>query len=686
MSSSENITTTACLVARTAGLWLIACVASTNPAFAGGGTAGSSGRDLTDLSFDELASVKVATVYGASKHDQLETEAPSSVSVVTADDIKQSGYRTLADIINGVRGFYATSDRSYSYLGLRGFNRPGDYGGRILITVDGHRLNDAIFDQAGVGTEGLLDVDLIERIEVIRGPGSSLYGNNAFFGVINIITRRGRDFDGVEASGAYASYDTYSGRVSYGKRFEDGLELALSGTYLDSEGHDRLFFPEFVRFNRGQAEHSDGSYAGNAFASISYRDFSLEGGFVQRQKMLPTAAYFAVFNDRRNEILDERAFADLKFQHQFEQDWALSARLYYDHYRYEATIPLPEFPYEDPLYPGLITLNRDLTGQESLGYEFQVAKTFFDQHRLTVGVEHRHDFSLDQLNYDDGAVGAHVNARLTADTVGVYAQDEYSILPNLILNAGVRYDYFSSFGNTINPRAALIYSPLTNSTFKAIFGQAFRAPSAYELYYEAPGYSSNPDLKPETIRSYELVYEQGLVQHLRLTASAFYNDIDDLITFQTDTTGTETFGNLAGATSLGGEIGLDAAWAGGWHARASYTYADTRDSDSHQRLSNSPQHVAKLNVTAPLWSDKIFANLEVLGLSDRLTVQNRSASGYATANVTLLAREIVKGLELSASVYNVFDYRYQDPVSSDFFQDKIEQEGRTFRVKLTYRF
>lgn len=642
--------------------------------------------DLADLSLEQLATVKVATVYGASKHEQTVTEAPSDVSIVTAEDIKLSGYRTLTEILNGVEGFYTTSDRSYNYIGVRGFNRPGDFGGRLLICIDGHRINDPIFDSAFNGMEFPLDVDLIERVEIIRGPGSSLYGNNAIFGVINVITRRGQEFGGVEASGSYGSFDTYTGRLSYGNRFRNGVELALSGTYFNSEGHDSLFYPEFSRFNNGLANNLDGSQAGSGFASISYRDFALEGGFAQRDKTLPTAAYGAVFADPRSKILDQRAFTDFKFHHQFERELELSARLYFDSYLYKALAPLPEFDYNDARYPGQITLNRDHDNAKSLGQEVQLTKTLWEQHRLTGGVDYRHDFNLNQHNFDEGSGFNYVNDSSTADTVGVYAQDEYAILPNLILNAGLRYDYFSSFGSTINPRAALIYTPWTNSTFKAIYGQAYRAPNAYELYYEAPGYTANPNLEPETSRSYELDYEQVLTPNLRLTSAFFYYKINDLITFREDANGNSTFGNLAGATSLGAEAGLEANWAKGWRARLSYTYADARDSETDQWLSNSPRHVAKFNFTAPLWQDKVFANLELLCLSNRRTVRGNTASGYVIANATLFSREIVKGLEFSASVYNLLDHKFGDPVSGDFLQDTIQQDGRSFRVKLTYRF
>ena len=119
--------------------------------------------------------------------------SPSSRS----EDIDRFGYRTLADILRGVRGFYVTNDRNYSYLGVRGFSRPGDYNARVLLLVDGHRLNDNVFGSALIGTEFPLDIDLIERVEIIRGPSSSLYGTSAFFAVINVITKSG---DGVRGS------------------------------------------------------------------------------------------------------------------------------------------------------------------------------------------------------------------------------------------------------------------------------------------------------------------------------------------------------------------------------------------------------------------------------------------------------------------------------------------------------
>src|SRR5205814_2487644 len=151
------------------------------------------------------------------------TEAPASVTIITAEDIRKYGYRTLADILRNVRGFYVTYDRNYSYLGVRGFGRPADYNSRVALLVDGHRVNDNVYDQAPLGTEFPIDVDLIDRVEVIRGPNSSLYVANAFLGVINIITKRGRDSKMENVSGELASFGTVQGRVSYANKFDNGL-------------------------------------------------------------------------------------------------------------------------------------------------------------------------------------------------------------------------------------------------------------------------------------------------------------------------------------------------------------------------------------------------------------------------------------------------------------------------------
>ncbi len=173
------------------------------------------------------------------------TDVPASITIITADEIREFGYRTLADILQSVRGFNVVYDRNYSYVGVRGFLEPGDYNARILFLLDGHRLNDNVYDSAPVGTEFPVDVSLIDHVEIIRGASSSVYGTGALLAVINVVTKRGRDLDSLKVSGAAGTLRTYKGTATYGARFNNGVEMLISGTDYRSHGYSSLFFPEF---------------------------------------------------------------------------------------------------------------------------------------------------------------------------------------------------------------------------------------------------------------------------------------------------------------------------------------------------------------------------------------------------------------------------------------------------------
>jgi outer membrane receptor for ferrienterochelin and colicins len=168
-------------------------------------------------------------VYSASKFSQKASNAPASVSIITASDIQYFGYRTFDEILRSVTGFYVTYDRNYAYVAARGFGLTGDYNSRVLLLIDGHRINDNIYGSSPVGTDFPIPLDFIERIEIVRGPSSSLYGTNAFFGVVNIITNNGHDVEGVRLSTEVRSLQTYQGTGVFGRRYDNGLEVLVSG-------------------------------------------------------------------------------------------------------------------------------------------------------------------------------------------------------------------------------------------------------------------------------------------------------------------------------------------------------------------------------------------------------------------------------------------------------------------------
>ncbi|RJQ14697.1 MAG: TonB-dependent receptor [Nitrospiraceae bacterium] len=644
--------------------------------------------DLTKLSLEELMEMRVETVYGASKYEQKLTEAPSSVSIVTSDEIKKYGYRSFAEVLRSIRGFQTTNDRNYSYLNVRGFGLPGDYNSRILLLIDGHRINDNIYNAAALGREFPLEIDLIDRIEVVRGPGSSLYGSNAFFAVINVITRRGRDLKGVEVSGEAGSFSSYKGRLSYGNTFDNGPEMLFSGSYYDSKGNRRLFYSEFddPSTNNGIAEDLDYERYGNLFGEMTFQDFTLQGNYNYRKKGVPTASYETLFNNSRFFTVDEQFWADLKYAHTYPEHLNVLARVNYNYYKYYGDYPLEGDPAAGE--PEVL-INKDYTRGEWFDSELQFVKSFADRNKVILGAYLQYDPKQVQRNFYINSGRDGFRDKRNSHNWALYTQGEIEMAHNLVLNAGLRYDHYKTFGGTINPRAALIYSPFDMTAFKLVYGRAFRAPNVYELYYHDGSNTQKPglDLEPEVINTYEAIYEQYLGENYRATVTGFFYRIDDLIALQTDSSdGLLVFRNVDEVEAKGMEFELGGEWKCGTEGRVSYTFQETENRQTGDVLPNSAKHLAKLNVVLPLIKDKLFLGLEEQYTSRRRNVSGDFTGGFFITNLTFFSRDLTEGLELSASVYNVFDKKYVDPASETHRQGNIEQDGATGRVKATYKF
>ena len=642
--------------------------------------------DLTELSLEELMEMPI---YAASKYKQKMSEAPASVTIITSDEIKNYGYRTLADILRSVSGFYTTYDRGYHYLGVRGFGRPGDYNTRLLLLINGHRTNENIFDCSLIGTEFLLDVDLIERVEIVRGPSSSLYGTSAFFAVVNVITKRGQDFGGLEISAEAGSFDAYKGRFSYGRKFENGLETFFSGSLYDNGGQ-RLYFKEFddPEMNYGStSKDADEDQFQNAFLNVLYGGWALQAGYLSREKHLPTAAWGTVFNDPRTKLVDEQTFVDLKYESYLGKHLDVMARVSYNVYGYYGDYA---YDYADEGDPPDLVVNKDESDGQWWLSEVKLTTESINRNKITFGTEYRFNVRQDQKNYDEGAEDdRYLDDRRDSSIWALYAQDEIRIHDRILLNAGVRYDHYDTFGGEANPRLALICQPFDETTVKLLYGEAFRAPNAFELYYndDDETQKANPDLEPEEITTYEVVVNQKLNKYLYAMVSAYHYQIDDLISAQTDPEDSLiVYENADEIEANGMEFALTGKLGGRIEGRMSYSFSEAKESKTGNRLNNSPKHMGKLNVTFPLVSEKLFAGLELQYMGEKKTLAGNTTDDFLIANVTLFSKNLFKGIEASASVYNAFDKTYGNPGSEENEQDIIEQDGRTFRVKLVYRF
>jgi iron complex outermembrane receptor protein len=643
---------------------------SASPVDAGGDT----DVDYADMTLEQLIDIPV---YSASKHDERTTEAPSSVTLITAQEIRAYGWRTLGDLLRSTPGFYVSTPRSYGFIGVRGFGRPRDFGGRILMLVNGHRMNDPLYDTAAIVEDFILDMDLIDRVEVVRGPGSALYGNNAFFGVVNVITKRGGDIGGIEAGGGAGTYATYRGRLTSGARTAGGTEALVSASGFTSDGNPVVYLPKFD----GVLRDADGESAHRFLASLGRGGLTVEGFYVGRDKDAPPG-YGTLTLPRHT--FDARGFAEIRYEWRLAESATASAGARYDRYDYVGEYP---FDLAEPGQPFILSINRDESIMESAGGELQLNWNARPRHATTLGVEYRDDFRLMMKNFDVSPRIDYLDIDRHTRSVGFYAQDAYRPLTNLVLTAGVRYDRYDTFGGTVNPRLACVYNHAETTTLKLLYGTAFRAPNANEFYYEDDGLSTklNPDMKPERIRTYEIVCERRIGREWRASALAFYNDVTDLIDAVVDPADSLYYSaNLDEVQALGAELSVNGQLTDRIRARAGYTYVKTEDRATGEPLDNSPEHLGKINLTAPVFRDRLFIGGEAQYISKRTTANGETIRDQCLVNATLSSVRIGDTWEFSASVYNLFDARYSDPTSGDL--DVVEQDGRTFRVRAVCRF
>lgn len=629
----------------------------------------ASAADLATLPLEQLLELEVSA---ASKLPLRQSESPVSATVITAAQIRALGYRSLSDVLRSVRGVLVSSDRTYSYLGVRGYAAAGDYNTRILLLIDGNRVNDTVYDQAFIGSEFPIDLDLVERVEFVPGQGSAVHGPNALFGVVNVVTRApGGDGELAASVGGGRSRQL---RLTQSWSAPSGGTLLASATVRRADGRD-IYFPALDQppGSDGVSRDTDHERAEQLFLKYEHGRLLATLIHADRTKGL-SGEQGVVFSDSRNQYRDRETLFSLCWTQPLGTQDQWRTRVYGGIYDFEG-----DYVFD---YPP-VTRNRDIGTSRWWGLESQWTTLRFTGHKLVAGLDLQTSPHRDQSNRDLGSVPtSYLDDRRDGRRYSVYAEDHWALHPLLSLSAGLRHDRVDDAAGRFSHRLALVAEPLAALTLKAVRSSAFRQPNAYEAYYDlgpVGGYKGNPSLDPERVRGTELTAEYRSSAETRWVLTAFDNrargllvqavdPVDDLLVFR----------NAMTQRTRGWEAEYQRSALDGRELRLNYSH---QHSDIVADVGGrSPHQMAKAMGVLPLgrgWT----LGAEGVAISRRLGV-----AGHVLVNATLSHAGWYPGLRVAVSVDDVFDRRPGDIGNGSVLQSAARQDGRNLRLKVELGF
>ncbi len=643
-------------------------------------------HDFDEISLESLLKARVVT---ASKHEQAFQEAPSSLTIVTAQEIAAHGYETLADVLRGAAGIYTSYDRNYDYIGVRGLSLPGDYNSRILLLVDGHSMNDNVWGMAGLGTEGALDLDLVDRIEIVRGPGSALYGTSAILAVVQIFTTKPGSRAGPEATAYAGSYGLEGGRIGWSGSLGKMADLLVSFSGMQSDGPD-LYFPEFAGEGaNGITRGTDYDRSNRAYATLISGPLRLSYVRSDRTKGIPTAAYDCVFGDPDTRTLDLLSFLEASYERSISEEFDFTLRGYADWYRYKGTWPTAD-PSDSTASEGARVLDyKDLSRGRWGGGEVRLGWKPHRAHHLTGGGEFRWNSALIRSWYDDPDSARSfsvLDLRQDSRFGALYLQEEFTPVAGVTATFGLHYDHYAIVGGSWTPRGGLVARIAPQTYLKLLYGEGFRAPSLGEIAYEdGVTILKNPDLRPERARTTETILEHSWRHRFWIRSSFYHMHVSDLILFTKRDDGWLQYLNSGKMHVDGAEIEARASMGMGIETKANASYARAVDRVAGRRAVNSPRWTAGGGITAPLLNNLLIAAFETRFVGDRRSGREGGASdAYLVAGANAAWKTPVRGLRLALKVSNLGDSPYSDPAGEEHVMDTIRQDGRTWLLSAKY--
>jgi iron complex outermembrane receptor protein len=663
----------------------------------------------------------------ASLKPQSVEEAPGIVSVITAQQIKDMGARDLNDVLKSVPGFQfaVPSPQFYAetYI-VRGLKQT--HNTRILVMMDGVPLNDAYYGQSFLNW-GDMSLNNVKRIEIIRGPGSALYGTYAFLAVVNIITNKPEDIGGIELSAGGGSWNTKQYYILAGKRFGD---FSLSGyvDYRKSDGYDNYQIEQdLVSFIYSQipflpsVSMAPGKISvpldsTRADLRMTYKDLEFQFKIQDYERGSPLGG-FSITDGFWEEHKSHIAHAIYKRNISDKLSLTFKGNYYYRQY-YINGQAYPKGMY-GPLMGGLQAqgfFTNGLLGEARFKEHSAGLQSLFDyqvnpENMFTFGIEYTylrtdkpdaranvdpitrmqsnqlHDFKASGFGFMEQDADRKVAAALIQDT--------FQLGDSLNITMGLRIDHYSEFGNAVNPRLSVVWKAMDKTNIKLLYGHAFRAPTFSELYMLHRSQVGNENLGPEKVRSFEVGINHKLTSKVNLNINYFYNSLTDVIL----PTGKIVFEGSSPQLENSGKVnaqGIEAEFKVNLEKNTSayfnYSYAKAKDELTDEIIPNVANNLFNFGINIGYWK-YLNANLNVnyvgerkRGLLSGFPDPRDPLNTYSLFDLTLRGQNFWKNTEVILTIHNLANTEYRDPEELGLIYYDLPREGRQILGKVVFKF
>lgn len=630
-------------------------------------------------------------------------KAPAIATIVTADEIRNMGARNLLDVLKTVPGLgISVNEFGALIIEVRGIRSSTSE--KVLVMIDGHSLNKNFTGSAFYPYADMLPMENIRQVEVVRGPGSALYGNSAFVATINIITRNAEEINGFELKAGGGSFDSFKGNLVGGKAIGDLLTVSGSLDHYQTNGPKLMVEADALSgtpFSLAPGKTDLRSSHTDAFLKIGYGDLTFRGHYLTKKERLNIGLASALTDDSYNEL--ENYWGELAYSMTLTDGLTANLKFSYDYFGQDPNIKFFPNGFLGLFPDGMI--GKPLVKNRTIGGELQVDWAAFTGNHLIAGVSYEvlRQYDVRQLGNFDPLSGAPLgsvqevanwNKDVTRQIWALYLQDEWQLLERVNLTTGLRYDHYSDFGATVNPRVGLVWSFLENADLKMLYGQAFRAPNFQELYnINNPTVVGNPDLKPERVDTFEAGLAWRLNRYFATNLNYFFSTINDQIGWVPSTVpGKPAVNvNMGKSETHGVELGMNGTYGSDLYWNVNYAYQDPRDAKTDQRLAYVPSHRASGSINyAPIKYVNLYGNVLWTGPRPRDRGDSRpEMPAYTTVDLAVTLKNFYKTLEIQATIRNLFDERYKDPDTSGVLNKvpgDFPREGISGFVTASYRF